>query len=295
MISRLRKREIRSLAREKLLEYDWMRLPVRPKLFAETKLGIVVQSFEPPNPSVSGFLMRIGNSFGIGFSKAIKSKGFQNFTVAHEIGHYFIDDHPLAVLKDGTHFSHSGYISKDRFEEEADAFATEFLMPWKLVEPLLNGSKRGFGSIKNLADQCESSLLASAIRYTEVTDEKVAIVVSYQGTVEFMTASESFRQIHGIDWLRRGNSLPKGVPSARFASDDTWLNACLASEEGSYLCDWFSSAPRIDVEEDIVGLGSYQRLLTILITDCETEDDEEDEVANDDYIDRWKEGRFRSK
>ena len=49
----------------------------------------------------------------------------------------------------------------------------------------------------------------------------------------------------------------------------------------------------MDVEEDIVGLGSYQRLLTILITDWEAEEDEEDELEDDDYIDRWKRGRFR--
>jgi Zn-dependent peptidase ImmA (M78 family) len=194
MISRLRKLQICTLAREKLLEHDAMRLPVRPKLFAE-KLGILVQPFDPKDTNVSGFLVQFGNSFGIGYSRAIKSEGFQNFTVAHELGHYFIDDHPIAVLKGGKHFSHSGYISKDRFEQEADSFATEVLMPWKLIESLISQNKRGLSSIKNLAAQCESSLLASAIRYTEVTDESIGVVVSHGGVVEFMTASQSFR--HG--------------------------------------------------------------------------------------------------
>jgi hypothetical protein len=67
------------------------------------------------------------------------------------------------------------------------------------------------------------------------------------------------------------------------------------AEEGSYLCNWFPSAPRANVEEDVVGLGSYQRLLTILITDWDAEESEEDELGDDDYIDRWKEGRFRLK
>jgi Zn-dependent peptidase ImmA (M78 family) len=203
MIIPLRKRKICTLAREKLLEHDAMHLPVRPKLFAKN-LGILVQSFDPKDANISGFLMQVGNSFGIGYSKAIKSEGFQNFTVAHELGHYFIDDHPMAVLKSGQHFSHAGYISRDHFEQEADWFATEFLMPWNLIESLVSQSKRGFSSIKNVADQCQSSLLASAIRYAEVTDESIAAVVSHRGTVEFMTASKSFRQIPGIEWLRRG-------------------------------------------------------------------------------------------
>jgi hypothetical protein len=44
----------------------------------------------------------------------------------------------------------------------------------------------------------------------------------------------------------------------------------------------------VDVEEDVVGLGSYQRLLTILITDWDAEESEEDELGDDDYIDRCK-------
>ena len=109
--------------------------------------------------------MRQGNSFGIGYSTAIRSLGFQNFTVAHELGHYLIDDHPLAILGTGKHFSRSGYISNDRYEEEADAFATELLMPWKLIDPLIRArGGGGFGTIKAIADGSESSLLASAIR-----------------------------------------------------------------------------------------------------------------------------------
>jgi hypothetical protein len=60
-----------------------------------------------------------------------------------------------------------------------------------------------------------------------------------------------------------------------------------------HLAGLLQKKARVDVEEDIVGLGSYQRLLTILITDWEAEEDEEDELEDDDYIDRWKRGRFR--
>jgi hypothetical protein len=295
MISRLRKLAIRDLARVTLLAHDAMYLPVRPKIFAEQNLDILVESFDPPHPSISGYLMQVGDLFGIGYSKAIRCEGFQNFTVAHEIGHYLIDGHAMALLKDGVHHSHSSYISKDPFEEEADAFASEFLMPWKLVESLLRGSDGGFASIQHLSDQCGSSLVASAIRYVEVTAEQVAAVVSYQGTVEFMTASPAFRQIPGIDWFHRRDSLPRQVPSACFANDHSWVNAGLISENGSLLRDWFPSAPPVEVREDIVGLGTYGRLLTVLMTDCECEGDEGDDALEDDYIERWKEGRFRKK
>ncbi len=294
MVSSRRQREIQNLARAKLVEYKGMVLPVRPKDFAKNKLEIEVMGFAPESTDISGFLMRSGNEFGIGYSEAIKSEGFQNFTVAHELGHYFISDHPEALLGDGIHQSRSGYISDDRFEREADLFATEFLMPWKLIQPCVNGNSKGFQAIQKLSNACESSLIASAIRYAAVTADCVAVIVSMHGKIEFMFASEAFKMIPSIDWLKRGDELPPSVPSAEFGCDDQWIHACRSQECGGMLDRWFAGAPKIEVAEDVVGLGSYGRLLTILFTEWQSEDVEEDELE-DDYIDRWKDGRFRKR
>jgi Zn-dependent peptidase ImmA (M78 family) len=292
MIARLRAQQIQSLAREKLVEHGRMSLPVAPIDFAR-HLEIVVQPFSPAQTDISGFLMQQGNSFGIGYSTAIRNVGFQNFTVAHELGHYFIDDHPLAILSTGQHFSRSGYISKDRFEEEADAFATELLMPWKLIEPIVRAGAGGFQTIKAISNGCESSLLASAIRYTQITKECVAVVVSHLGVVEFMTASDTFKQIPGLDWLRKRDVLPSNVPSARFSTDREWIEACNLSEEGGQLASWFPGVRDREVQEDVVGLGSYGRLLTVLMTQEAEAEDEDENQDEDNYIDRWKQGHFR--
>jgi hypothetical protein len=66
----------------------------------------------------------------------------------------------------------------------------------------------GFDAVKLLSGRCGSSLLASAIRYTEVTKECVAVIVSHHGLVEFMTASEPFRSGE-IAWLPGGWSRPR--------------------------------------------------------------------------------------
>jgi len=295
MIARLRLKEIQSLARSKLVEYKSMQLPVNPKEFAREKLDILVEPFSTPKKDVSGFLMQLGNSFAIGYSTAITSKGFQNFTVAHELGHYFIDDHAMALLANGRHESRSGYISKDRFEEEADAFATEFLMPWVLVEPIIRANSGGFSTIKAIAEACESSLVASAIRYTQVTKECVAVVVSHDGIIEFMTASDSFKQIPGLDWLRKKDDLPQNVPSRRYANDSDWVRSCVDEHDETKLSNWFPGVRDRDVEEDIAGLGSYERLLTVIMTEESNDEDTDEEEESDDYIDRWNKGIFRGK
>ena len=50
--------------------------------------------------------------------------------MAHEIGHYRLPGHIDAVLNaQGRHFSKAGFRSTDRYEQEADQFASALLMP----------------------------------------------------------------------------------------------------------------------------------------------------------------------
>jgi hypothetical protein len=64
------------------------------------------------------------------------------------------------------------------------------------------------------------------------------------------------------------NKVASNVTSARKAAGWTSLD------------DWFDDAPQIEMKEDVVGLGSYGRTLTVLFTndivdgDNETEDDD---------------------
>ena len=88
------------------------------------------------------------------------------------------------LTADGAHCSRSGFISKNKFEREADTFATEFLMPWKLLQPIVGDRERGPMVIHPTSEQCESSIPASAIRYPEISRECVAAFVSHQGRIE---------------------------------------------------------------------------------------------------------------
>ena len=79
---------------------------------------------------VSGMLLRHGDTFGIVYATHIPSEGFQRFSIAHELGHYFLEGHVDHILpKDGTHQSRAGFVSADPYEMEADHFAAGLLMP----------------------------------------------------------------------------------------------------------------------------------------------------------------------
>ena len=79
---------------------------------------------------MSGILLRTGDSCGIAYATHIDNPGFQRFSIAHELGHYFLPGHLDAVLGDrDVHESHAEFASADRYELEADHFAASLLMP----------------------------------------------------------------------------------------------------------------------------------------------------------------------
>ena len=84
-----------------LLERDAVKaFPIDPFAIA-ARNEIVVRAAPSSRDGVSGLLVRRGNSFGILYGTHISSEGFQRFSVAHELGHYFMPGHIEAVLNDG--------------------------------------------------------------------------------------------------------------------------------------------------------------------------------------------------
>src|SRR6516165_9103577 len=97
MISGVRQREIVGCALTCIQEVGIISLPIDPKIIA-SKANIEVMPWRPTKLGISGFLMRVDQRFGIGYSTAISNKGFQNFTIGHELGHYFLDGHAEAIF-----------------------------------------------------------------------------------------------------------------------------------------------------------------------------------------------------
>ena len=52
------------------------------------------------------------------------------------------------------------------------------------------------------------------------------------------------------------------------------------------LDEWLDGAPRIEMKEDVVGLGHYGKTLTVLFTDADVESEDPDQ--EDDSFDRWQ-------
>ena len=174
-------------------------LPVDPIAIAR---GVDIEVWPKPVSAsgVSGMLLRTGNSFGIAYATHINSIGFRNFSIAHELGHYFLPGHIDAVLAAGSvHESHAGFASGDRYEMEADHFAAMLLMPYSLFTNAMRVAGDGLAAIERLAEKCRTPLTATAIRYAKCTRDHVAIVLSSASRINYCFMSNALKELKDLE------------------------------------------------------------------------------------------------
>jgi len=277
MSDKLARAEAEHAAVQVVKDCGFTAFPICPFEIAK-KHDIHVEAKQSSKPGVSGFLLRVGNVFGIRYAQHIQNEGFIRFTVAHELGHYFLPGHPEKLFPngDGLHESKSGFISGDPFERQADCFAGALLMPDTLFSKAVDNAGTGFSAIEKLAKQCKTSITSTAIRFTQFTDEAVAVIVSSGRQIDYCFMSDRIRDLRGITWIKKGDPLPSGT-TLEFNDDSSNIEEARQEEGTCFLDDWFDGAPQVEVNEDVVGLGSYGKTLTVLFTDEELEDDDEED------------------
>jgi IrrE N-terminal-like domain len=265
----LAEQEAERVAEDLVTELGISALPVCPFSIAKSR-DIIVQPRDSDKPGVSGCLMRVGDQFGILYSSHIENEGFIRFTVAHELGHYFIPGHCDLIFQNGValHESRGGYMSHDPCERQADTFASTLLMPESLFLPALREVGVGFKAISSLSTICKTSITSTAIRYARYAEDPVAIVVSSGNAIDYCFTSDALEAIHGFRRISKGSSLPPRSLTAEFNRNEA--NIAGGIEKGGFtpLDNWFDGvADGIEMKEDVVGLGAYGKTLTVLFTD----------------------------
>jgi hypothetical protein len=212
---------------------------------------------------VSGMLVRLGNNYCIVYSTYYHNSGFERFSIAHELGHYFMDGHPQINI-DGLHKSEAGFVSQDRYEQEADIFASRLLMPEDIFRDRMGDYPIGLDGIMGMADLCQTSLTATAIRYTELTSKPLIIVLSTDGIIDFCVVSERIRFMKNKEIPRKGWRVPKNTATLHLAQNEdsvlTWKRDSMPAD----LSDWIESERSKDALEEVIGLGRYEKILTVI-------------------------------
>ena len=90
-----------------LQELEIDALPIDPFEIAR-RLDIELRPLPANSGGASGMLVHVSGQFGICYPTHVDSDGFKNFSVGHEIGHYWLPGHLDAVFDErGQHVSHA--------------------------------------------------------------------------------------------------------------------------------------------------------------------------------------------
>jgi len=133
------------------------------------------------------------------------------FTLAHELGHYFIDSHRLA-LKEGLIKPHPSRYNKNKhqiIEREADYFASCLLMPEsRFRRDCERYRKFEYQVIEDLAKRYMVSITACAIRFSDVGTHPIMVVYMENNRIEWKWQSRDFhfwKLADGKDCVPKGS------------------------------------------------------------------------------------------
>lgn len=175
-------------------------------------------------------LLRRGDRGVIRISDSITNDGRRRFSIGHELGHFVLRHEGGAPRgctdRDLVDFGGSAYQ-----EMQANVFATEFLLPRKLVAKRCDVSKASLRPVRKIAEDFGTSVTSAALRFVELTAEPCAVVFSVDGEVAWFRKNSAFfgflpaRGAEISGWSMAGRYFSSGLEPANYAQwvdSDAW-------------------------------------------------------------------------
>lgn len=264
MMKPLEEKLIKNRAEKIVYKHGISTFPIDPIIIAQ-KEDIVVKPKDDCIEGVSGVLLKIGDQCGIMYSTFYNNKGFENFSIGHELGHYFLDGHLETLLgSSNIHQSKANFFSSDQYEREADIFAASLLMPEDMFKNNLWKFGKGLDGIIGMADLCNTSLTATAIRYAELTDNFIIVVISSNCKVDFCCFSQKAWRIKNKEIPKKGWPILKNTATEIMFREPLRIQKAERDSMQSVLSDWIECDISKGVIEEVKGLGKYGKVLTVL-------------------------------
>lgn len=149
------------------------------------------------------------------YNPSITSAGRINYTLAHELGHYFA--HRAAVpagfqCGERDVLGSATQAALKQQEREADEFASYLLMPLDDFRKQIRTQRMSLDLLRHLADRYSVSLTAAALKWIESTDLCAAVVVATNGYVSWCRPSTAARK--ACVYFEFGMELPRASIAA---------------------------------------------------------------------------------
>ena len=166
-------------------------------------------------------------------------------------------------------------------------------MPEQPFRKEIDRHEPGIDCIEALCKACATSLTATAIRYSGLTRDGVAVILSTGDTIDWCFMSDGLKGAKGINWIRKGTAVPSETATAKFNARAENVRMGNRDSFDGRLNDWMGGDRVYRVREDVVGLGQYGRTLTVLTCaslglETETDNDEDEEELIESWTPRFR-------
>lgn len=219
-------------------------------------MGIAV--IEDRLDGADAWLIRRGAKGLIRVRQEIPEVGRKRFAVGHEIGHWVLHEKISQFLACTTEDLAATYKNSDP-ELEANYFSSELLMPERLFAASITGIRPDAEAIKQLANEFQTTLTATAVRFVDVSHDYCALAVSRRGKLLWWRASNAF----GSDlWLISGSTLSPQTATGAFFRGDALPTGPVEVAAGAWADRCPSHAEYF--HEDVIPLPAYESTLSLL-------------------------------
>lgn len=183
------------------------------------KLGFSVKYVDTGDSDA--YTLIINGKKRILLNKNIKTETRINFTLAHELGHYFIPSHlePLYGCNVSDIVSTMN-LNDEKVEKEADIFASELLLPSTLIKD--NSDLKSFKDIIDVSERYGISIQAAAIKIIEHTDDVVCFICCKNKSIKWYIISSIFNE-----YIVLKDILYSKIP------EDSCLNTCVDRKQSN--------------------------------------------------------------
>lgn len=211
---------------------------------------------------VEGLLGRhpSGKKWKIGYSSRIQSSGRVRFTLAHELGHYILHRELRDRFRCSTKEMHEW--DELEIETEANVFASFLLMPLDDFRSQVAAHRPSIDMLKHCSDRYGVSLMAVALKWTEIAAKRAVVVAMRDGFV-LWARSNAAAYKSGVYLASRKQTI--AVPQTSILHKANAANGILSANLPATL--WFPKESRhVDLIEHAVAVeGDYPYVLGLLL------------------------------
>jgi Zn-dependent peptidase ImmA (M78 family) len=192
----------------------------------------------------------------IAIQHGIQEEGRKRFTICHEIAHFVLPGHGVDGCVCKSEDIESWRHGAPEYEIEANAFASELLLPYQELAPLVRKQKATIALAKDIARDFGSSLTAACLKCVDVTEEECAFVYSVAESIKWFRRNENFWH-----YIHSGRLAPESL-AARLFKEVT------REQDGAVPAKAWLEDERLrsdsTIWEDSIFFPSYNSAITIL-------------------------------